>query len=171
MSIRLSPRYGVNPGMIDCFICGQATNALVLYGHRPGDAEAPRRAVDPDRNAWCDACRQAAETHVHLIEVDEDRLPPGFRKEGKSDLEALHAARTGWGCAVSDELLNRLFDATAAWGVKHRYMFVDKKAIDHIGLPRGEPGPAPEAPDVPTTDPAAAAGDDDAGDAQPGPGA
>ena len=59
-SIRLSPKYGVNPTIPVCFWCGEEKNEIALMGHigdgrKHEDFEAPRYAVidyEP-----CDKCR------------------------------------------------------------------------------------------------------------------
>ena len=49
-SIRLSPKYGVNPTIPICFWCGKERNEIVLMGHigdgrKHEDIEAPRNMV------------------------------------------------------------------------------------------------------------------------------
>lgn len=59
-SIRLSPKYGVNPTLPVCFWCGESKNEIALLGHigdgrKHEDFEAPRYSVinyEP-----CDKCR------------------------------------------------------------------------------------------------------------------
>lgn len=53
-SITLSPKYGVNPSVLHCFICGKETG-VALLGKLKGDAEAPHNISDP--NEICDDCR------------------------------------------------------------------------------------------------------------------
>lgn len=54
-SINLSPKYGVNPSVLHCFICGKKTG-LALLGKLKDDAEAPHDISNP--NELCDDCKK-----------------------------------------------------------------------------------------------------------------
>lgn len=54
-SILLSPKHGVNPSILHCFICGKETG-LALLGKLKDDAEAPRDISNP--NEICEDCRK-----------------------------------------------------------------------------------------------------------------
>ena len=68
MSIKLSPKHGVNPSMSLCYFCGEA-KGVALLGRLPKDAEAPRQAVF-DREP-CDECDKWMEQGIILIEVSD----------------------------------------------------------------------------------------------------
>lgn len=53
--ITLSPKYGINPSVLHCFICGKETG-VALLGKLKGDAEAPHNISDPSE--ICDDCRK-----------------------------------------------------------------------------------------------------------------
>ena len=53
--ITLSPKYGVNPSVLHCFICGKEIG-VALLGKLKGDTEAPHNISDP--NEICDDCRK-----------------------------------------------------------------------------------------------------------------
>ena len=53
--ITLSPKYGVNPTILHCFICGKET-VLALLGKLKGDVEAPKDMTNP--NELCDDCKR-----------------------------------------------------------------------------------------------------------------
>lgn len=57
-SINLSPKYGVNPSVLHCFICGKETG-LILLGKLKNDAEALHDISSP--NELCDDCKKALE--------------------------------------------------------------------------------------------------------------
>lgn len=76
-SIRLSPKYGVNPTMPLCFFCGQPTGEIALLGMLKNDVEAPKYMLlnyEP-----CDKCKEAMKQGVTCICVTEhpsDNRPP-----------------------------------------------------------------------------------------------
>lgn len=64
-SIRLSPKYGVNPTMPLCFFCGQPTGEIALLGMLKKDVEAPKYMLlnyEP-----CDKCKEARKQGVTRI--------------------------------------------------------------------------------------------------------
>lgn len=79
-SIRISPKYGVNPTIPICFFCGEPKNEVALLG-RIGkgteDIEAPRHALldyEP-----CKECLKKMATGITLVEVSNtpsDNQPP-----------------------------------------------------------------------------------------------
>ncbi len=141
--VHLSKAHGVNPGLLNCFVCG-ADIGIALHGVLPGDAEAPRHTTTP--GDLCNSCKEISKTHVHLIEIEESRLDYGPRKEGRGDLGSMHAARTGFSCALREEKFTEVFNGPAvAWGLEHRMTFVSREALDKLGIPRTPPdNPAPE---------------------------
>lgn len=80
-SIKISPRYGVNPTIPVCFFCGNPKNEIALLGKIGGrgeDLEAPKNVVldyEP-----CDECKEQMSKGVSLIVVSgeqpEDGRPP-----------------------------------------------------------------------------------------------
>lgn len=67
MSITLSEKHGLNPSIEVCFICGEDTGSLLLFGRQVGDEEAPRRCVSGN---LCDKCKEAIKDgYVALIEA------------------------------------------------------------------------------------------------------
>lgn len=80
-SIKMSPKYGVNPTISVCFFCGKPKNEIALMGKIGGrgkDLEAPRNMVldyEP-----CDECKEMMSKGVALIVVSdkqpEDKRPP-----------------------------------------------------------------------------------------------
>lgn len=127
MSIRPSPRYGVNPAIPLCFFCNKPKNEIVLPGRLKGDVEAPRNAVWDKRP--CDECAKLMEIGVILISCKE----PG--PHGDHD----NPYRTGGWCVVNDNAIRRLVPKELADDIlKARVAFVPDEAWDLIGLPRGE---------------------------------
>lgn len=57
-SIKLSPKHGVNPSVMHCFICGKETG-VALLGKLKDDAEAPHDISNP--NEICDDCKKQIE--------------------------------------------------------------------------------------------------------------
>lgn len=69
-SIRISPKYGVNPTIPICFFCGEEKSEIALLGKIGGkgkDLEAPRHALldyEP-----CEECLKKMATGITLVEV------------------------------------------------------------------------------------------------------
>lgn len=71
-SIKLSPKYGVNPTIPVCFWCGKERNEIALMGHigdgrKHEDFEAPMHAVidfEP-----CEECRRNMEMGFTVMEA------------------------------------------------------------------------------------------------------
>lgn len=57
-SIPLSPKHGVNPSLLQCFVCGVDVG-VALLGRLPMDAEAPRHSTTP--HTRCKACQEQAD--------------------------------------------------------------------------------------------------------------
>lgn len=67
-SISIHPRYGLNPSMGACFICGDDTGEILLLGNNKG-AEAPRKMVS---GSLCPTCQKAVDMGaVMLVEVKD----------------------------------------------------------------------------------------------------
>lgn len=75
MSIKLSPKYGVNPSMIQCFFCGEETGEIALLGRLPKDAEAPKHAVA--NHEPCKKCKERFSTGFVIFEALPDRTLTG----------------------------------------------------------------------------------------------
>lgn len=125
MSIRMSPKHGVNPSVAVCFYCNEDTGELILPGMLRGDKEAPARAV------WdrvpCDKCKQHMRDGVILISV----------RDGES---GDNPYRTGGWCVVTDAYIRRVVTETdlAEDICSKRVAFIPDEAWDLMGLPRGE---------------------------------
>lgn len=68
--VTLSHTHGVNPGLMQCFFCMESSG-VILYGHLPGDAEAPHMAcIDFDP---CSKCQEHMKQGIILVSIrDED---------------------------------------------------------------------------------------------------
>ena len=80
-SIKLSPKYGVNPTIPVCFWCGAPKNEVALMGRisggkRGGDEEAPHYAI-LDYHP-CEECQKKMQTGFTVMEATNspnDRAP------------------------------------------------------------------------------------------------
>jgi hypothetical protein len=68
-SVRLSPRYGVNPSVTHCFFCQEAAG-VALFGMYDGDKEAPRSCM-LDMTP-CSKCQGFMQQGIIIIEVKDD---------------------------------------------------------------------------------------------------
>lgn len=61
-SIRLSKKYGVNPSILHCSVCGKETG-IALLGKLKGDMEAPRDMY----NDLCEDCKKYLDSKGTII--------------------------------------------------------------------------------------------------------
>lgn len=121
MSIRLHSKHGLNPVLMNCFLCGEA-KGIALPGAAMKEL-APRGGLCFDKEP-CDKCRKLMTQGVILISVK-----PG------SDHD--NPYRTGGWIVVRDEAIGRIFDPESAAGIlKSRVAFLEDDAWDNIGFPR-----------------------------------
>lgn len=64
-SITVSPKYGINPSLLKCPLCGKHTG-IALLGKLKGDIEAPRETT----GGLCDECRAK---YVTCIVVKDEK--------------------------------------------------------------------------------------------------
>lgn len=122
-SIRLSPKYGLNPSLMLCFFCQEA-KGVAVPGLMRGDVEAPHKA------AWdmepCDKCKGWMADGVIFISV----------RDGES---GDNPYRTGGWCVVTEDFIKRAVQPQAMHDhvLKARVAFVPDAAWDALKLPRG----------------------------------
>ena len=69
-SIKLSPKHGVNPSILHCFICGKETG-LSLLGKLKDDKEAPKDVTNP--HELCDDCKKQINAgNKFILEVKDN---------------------------------------------------------------------------------------------------
>lgn len=79
-SINLSPKYGVNPSVLHCFICGKETG-LALLGELKNDVEAPHDINNPSE--LCDDCKKALEEGKFILEVEDNSEKNNLKRTGR----------------------------------------------------------------------------------------
>lgn len=99
--ITLSKKYGVNPSVQVCPICGRDTGKLVLFGDNYRDkdgkkAEAPRQIAMPGEH--CDRCQAVLDQGGYFFISVRDG------EQGKEN-----PYRTGKLCALKEEAAKRIF--------------------------------------------------------------
>lgn len=147
MTIRLSPEHGLNPSVALCYFCQEPKGLALLGamsparrdrlfgpGHKspmdtPTSAEAPRQATYDEEP--CDACKKLMELGVILISYDP----------AQSGEDPRNPWRTGGWCVVRDDGVRRLLDDKETKLLdailERRFVFVEDKVWDAVGLPRG----------------------------------
>jgi hypothetical protein len=126
VSIRVSPKHGVNPCLPVCFYCGEDTGEVALLGYLPGDKEAPHRACLDKRP--CPKCEGLMKQGVLFICV-------------KNDASGDNPERTGLMTVITDEGVKRIglnppeLEQTI---LKSRVTFIPENVWDALGLPKGE---------------------------------
>lgn len=98
MGVRVSEKYGINPSVDTCFICGKETS-VVLFGTSYKDengktSESPRRVCTGD---ICDNCKQI---------IDEGGIFFIAVKDGET---GNNPYRTGQIGALKEEVVQRVF--------------------------------------------------------------
>lgn len=89
----MSEKYGVNPSITHCPICGKEIG-IALFGRLKDDEKAPRDCLD---NQPCDDCKKVLDTNGHIIiEV----------RDGES---GNNPYRTGRLIGITNEAAERLF--------------------------------------------------------------
>lgn len=126
-SIRLSPKYGVNPTIPVCFWCGEERGEIALLGHignrrRNEDIEAPRHAVidyEP-----CGKCKCHMSQGFTLMEATQ-------HPNSRTSVPAQNGVYpTGNFAVVKPEAIQRVFgDMSAACGGK---AYVDSEVYQKL---------------------------------------
>lgn len=91
MSVRLSPKHGLNPSLVVCPICGEPTS-IALLGRLKKDAEAPRSIKDVH---LCDKCKQK---YITLIIVKSEENPIETGEIAYILRESIVESLRGYGC-------------------------------------------------------------------------
>ncbi len=116
--IRISKKYGVNPSIEQCFVCGK-DKGVILFGRLPKDKEAPREVcinAEP-----CDECQKLMEQGIILISVIDGESGANPYRTG------------GWAVVKEEALLRAVKDPKL---LEKRIMFVPDKAWEMLGLPK-----------------------------------
>ena len=125
-SIKLSPKYDVNPSIYTCFFCG-SVKGIAMMGRindetGRADKEAPKYiCMDYEP---CDECAEKFSQGVLLIgvtiEQPEDKRPPVKASDGTC------VYPTGAHCAIKEEVVNRMFNSDFHKGSR---VFVDNDLL------------------------------------------
>lgn len=113
-SIKLSPKHGLNPSMLQCPICAADTNGIALVGRLKDDAEAPKRMLD---NQPCAECQEHMAMGFLLIEATP-LGEEGFQTTGRR-----------W--VVTMEAAERIF---AGMDLSKRCARIEPEVANHLGL-------------------------------------
>ena len=138
MSITLSKKHGVNPGLINCYFCGEPKE-IALYGRLPGGKEAPRSGVldlEP-----CETCRDLMSRGILLISTRDgeaekcDAARDEARRAGAPFIP--NPWRSGGWVVVSEEAIRRVLPPEQAEALlQQRWGFVEDSNWNRLGLPR-----------------------------------
>ena len=124
-SIRLHPKFGVNPTVPTCFWCGKDKNEVALLG-AAYKGEAPHHMVLD--YSPCETCRGQMEKGISLIEVsgtNPDQRPPIHKNP---DLYP-----TGLFAVVRGEAIGHIFGENQTKDIlKHRKAFVGVGVLQKI---------------------------------------
>jgi hypothetical protein len=115
-SIRLHSKYGVNPTIPVCFICGKDKNEVVLLGAAYKKEAPMHMCLDKEP---CEECQKMMKMGVLLVSV-------------QNGTDQNNPYRTGNICVLKQEAAKRLFNNIG----DSRVAFIEDEAWDKIGLPR-----------------------------------
>lgn len=121
MSIKLSPKHGLNPSIELCFFCWKE-KGLVIPGRLVGDQEAPREAV------WnhepCDECAKLMKDGIIFIST---------RDGEKGD----NPYRTGGWAVITEDAAKRIIakGPTLDHVLKARVCFIEDTVWKMLGFP------------------------------------
>jgi len=122
VSIRIDPKYGVNPSVFHCFYCGESAG-VALFGRLRGGGEAPRDCGVIDVIP-CSQCEEYMRQGVILISVRDG-------EEGENPY------RTGCLVVVKDRAIRDLLaEPIRSKVLEMRFAFVPDSVWDAWGLPR-----------------------------------
>ena len=127
-SIRLHPKFGVNPTIPTCFWCGKSKNEVALLG-AACKTDAPQHMVldyEP-----CEACAAEMAKGITLIEVSETRTGNQAPIRKSPDLYP-----TGAFAVVREEAIANVFGENTEEILKHRKAFVEIGVLQKI-IPKG----------------------------------
>lgn len=121
MSIRLSPKYGVNPSLMTCFYCGE-DYGVALFGRCKDDQEAPRRGVFDKRP--CPKCEEWMKQGIIFIST----------RDGES---GDNPYRTGGFAVIKDDAIAGIITSPELRDsiLKHRVAFIEDATWNTLGLP------------------------------------
>lgn len=130
-SIKISPKYGLNPTIPVCFFCGEPKNEIAIMGRMKGDIEAPKNMVldyEP-----CEHCKEQWNKGIPLIEcvtsyyIDDDR--PHISVDPTTD-DLLYP--TGRYCVIKIEAAKRLFNIPAEQIQLGKPILIAKEVMEMI---------------------------------------
>lgn len=120
---------GLNPTMPLCHYCGKPKNMIMLTGltgekwakkNGMEDGEMPMNVYVEDDFEPCDECKAKG---IALVEIIPDKPPKP----------------TGCRWLVKEVVIDRMLEPDSAlykFAKKHRFMLIDRDAVDAMGLPR-----------------------------------
>ena len=132
-SIRLHPKYGVNPSIPVCFWCGEDKNEVAMLGAAYKGQAPMRMLMDYTPCAACQAQMDTGITLIELVPSNTVEQPP-IAKEGALS----HVSPSGRYIVVKDHVISDIFDeAKAADVIRARKAFVDSEVFCMLtGLPK-----------------------------------
>jgi len=140
--ILLDEKHGVNPGLMNCFICNEP-KGLILYGQMSKSMKEAVKSTGLEVGSYgrapdglvidmepCDKCKGYMEQGIILISV----------RDTEDEEEMKNPYRTGGWVVVKEEVIRRIVHPAemAEDILKKRMAFIPDEAWDMLGLPRGD---------------------------------
>lgn len=121
-SIKISPKYGLNPALTTCFWCGKDTGVALMGritgGKKGGDIEAPRYVFGGYEP--CDECKENMALGVTLMEA---KTTPYFPNQPEIQEGIYPTARF---VVITEEAARRIFN------LDRKRAFLDSELFSHL---------------------------------------
>jgi hypothetical protein len=131
--IKLSPKYGVNPSVMQCFFCGDAKGVAIPGRIHKKNKEGRITATDveaPHQAVWdmepCDDCRELMKLGIMFVSVKDG-------EQGKDN-----PYRTGSLAVLKEDAVERMISNPDLVKVlkEKRFAFIEDHVWDKLGIPR-----------------------------------
>jgi len=120
-----------------CFFCGGSNNILLAtrYHQTSNHIMVPDHSLKTYHDKVidlepCPKCQDYMEQGIILITINDERSDEGWEKQ-----HIPNPFRVGGFFVVTEAAIRRLLDGSMLeWCLKHRWIFIDYKAAEQIGL-------------------------------------
>lgn len=117
--MKLHKKYGVNPTLPVCFICGKEKGEIVLLGNSIKEEAPMKMCLDKEP---CNQCKEYMKQGIILVGV-------------KDNTDQANPYRTGQFYVVTEDFINKIMeDPMRADILTKRICFVEETILDKLGF-------------------------------------
>lgn len=121
---------GLGVALTKCYFCGEddriVFNTKLSQDHAARVEQMNGHVIDMTP---CGKCRDLMNQGVILITIDDEKSDRGWNKQSIPN-----PYRTGGFFVVKDDAVRHFAGTLADWAIKHRWMFIEHKAAEMVGL-------------------------------------